>query len=193
MVEINPVPDSDMPGSTPKAGASNAKQQTFGDQAKAFYTWYQSIRQTGFPKEGYHGLQYIMNIAQQKTATQEEGQAAYEKLSTLMEELDGGSTTLDKIPHEVEMIVDGLTNHNAKSRVVMQATKIQISVNLSERNPPEELHEALNTLLGRISNEMPHIKAEEISRSLQESLDQSEGTKSLHKKVLSLLSLNAND
>lgn len=147
MADINPIPDSEMPGTTPKASASNAQNKAFGGKAEAFYSWYQSIRQLNFPTEGYHGLQYIMNISEQGTATKEEADIASEKLNQLMEEIDGGSQTLDKIPHELEKIVDGLTNHNAKSRVVMQAT----------------------------------------SRTLQDAIDHSEGSKSLRQKVLSLL------
>jgi uncharacterized protein YoxC len=187
MVDIDPIPDYEMPGITPKASASNVQNEAFGDKAKAFYSWYQSIRQPNSPTEGYHGLQYIMNISEQGTATKEEGNLADEKLSQLMEEIDGGSQTLDKIPHEVEKIVDSLTNHNAKSRVVMQATKIQISVNLSEPDTSEEIQQVMNSLLGRVTKEMPHIKAEEISRTLQDAIDHPEGPKSLQQKVLSLL------
>ncbi len=187
MVNIHPIPDSEMPGTTPKASASNAENEAFGEKAEAFYSWYQSIRQPNSPSEGYHGLQYIMNISEQETATQEEGTLAAEKLNQLMEEIDGGSKTLDKIPHEVEKIVDGLTNHNPKSRVVMQATKIQIAVNLSESDTSEEVHRVINSLLGRVTKEMPPIKAEEISRTLQDAIDHSEGSKSLLQKVLLLL------
>jgi uncharacterized protein YoxC len=187
MADINPIPDSEMPGTTPKASASNAQNKEFGGKAEAFYSWYQSIRQLNFPTEGYHGLQYIMNISEQGTATKEEADIASEKLNQLMEEIDGGSQTLDKIPHELEKIVDGLTNHNAKSRVVMQATKIQISVNLSESDISEEVNQVMNSLLGRVTKEMPNIKAEEISRTLQDAIDHSEGSKSLRQKVLSLL------
>ncbi len=187
MVDIHPIPDSEMPGTTPKASASNFQSEAFGDKANAFYSWYQSIRQPNSPVEGYHGLQYIMNISEQETATKEEGTLAAEKLSQLMEEIDEGTQTLDKIPHEVEKIVDSLINQNAKSRIVMQATKIQISVNLSESNTPEEIHQVINSLLGRVTKEMPHIKAEEISRTLQDAIDHPEGSKSLLQKVLSLL------
>ena len=65
---INPIPDSDMPGITPQASVSNAQNKTFGAKAEAFYSWYQTIRQTTSPTEGYHGLQYIMNISKQGTA-----------------------------------------------------------------------------------------------------------------------------
>ncbi len=188
MVDNHPIPDSEMPGTTPKASVSNAQNEAFGDKAEAFYSWYQSIRQLNSPTEGYHGLQYIMNISEKRTATKEEGTIAAEKLSQLTEEIDGGNQTLDKIPHEVEKIVDSLTNHNAKSRVVMQATKIQISVNLSESDTSEEVHQMINSLLGRVTKEMPNIKAEEISRILQDAIDHSEWiSKILRQKVLSLL------
>ena len=87
-----------------------------------------------------------MNISNQGTATQEEAENASKKLNQLTEEIDEGNQTLDKIPHELEKIVDGLTNQNAKSRVVMQATKIQISVNLSESDISEEINQVMNSL-----------------------------------------------
>lgn len=187
MSKIHPVSDSNMPGLTPKAGASSTKVESFGDQAVAFYSWYQSIRQKGFPQEGYHALQYIMKISEQGTATQEEKTNASEKLSLLMEAIEEGSKTLDQIPHELDKIVDGLTNHNAKNRVVMQATKIQISFNLSGLEAPHEFEEVINTLLGRVNPEMPSIQAEKISRTLQEALDQPEDSKGLKEKILTLL------
>ena len=83
MVDIDPIPDFEMPGTTPKASASNVQNEAFGDKAKAFYLWYQLIRQPNSPTEGYHGLLYIMNISEQGTATKEEGTLAAEKLSQL--------------------------------------------------------------------------------------------------------------
>lgn len=187
MVEINPLPDSNMPGWTPKASASNAASESLGDQAEAFYSWYQSVRQPGFPKEGYHALQSIMNISEQGTASQEEAKTASEKLSILMDDIDGGSKTLDQIPHEMERILDGLTQHNARSRVVMQATQIQININLSELSAPEEFQESMNALISKVSQEMPNIKAELISSALNEAILQPENTKSLQQKIQSLL------
>ena len=187
MSEIRPVPDSNMPGITPKAGASNTEVEAFGDQAEAFYTWYQSIRQIGFPREGYHALQYIMKISEQGTATEEEKTGASAKLSLLMESIDEGSKTLDQIPHELDKIVDGLTNHNAKSRVVMQATKIQIDFNLSNLETPQELEETIDALLERVNPDMSSIQAEKISRTLQEALDQPEHSKGLRENILALL------
>ena len=40
MADINPIPDSEMPGTTPKASASNAQNKAFGGKAEAFYSWY---------------------------------------------------------------------------------------------------------------------------------------------------------
>ena len=69
----------------------------------------------------------------------------------------------------------------------MQATKIQISVNLSESDVSKELNTVMNSLLGRVRKEMLNIKAEEISRTLQGAIDDPSDAKRLGEKVLSLL------
>ena len=172
MPSFDPIPDYHMPGVTPKATSSSSEHQSFASEAEAFYSWYQSIRRPTSPAEGYQGLQYIMQIGQQGTATVEEASTASKELNNLMEDLDGGKKTLDQIPYEVGRIVDRLTEDNPKSRIVMQATKIEIAVNLSELEAPDAFKEMMHTLLEKVSPEMPNIQAEAISHTLQEGLQE---------------------
>ncbi|MDJ0651544.1 MAG: hypothetical protein QNJ27_00805 [Simkaniaceae bacterium] len=188
MRSIDPVPDYQMPGITPKASASARETQSFQGQAEAFYSWYQSIRQPTFPTEGFRGLQYIMQIGEKGTATAAEASAASEELKDLMEEIDCGKKTLDQIPYEIERIVDHLTENNPKSCVVMQATQIEIAVNLSQLETPEDLGEMMGSLLQRVNPEMSNIQAAAISHVLQEGLNQKDiDSKELKGKIFSLL------
>lgn len=188
MGSIDPIPDHQMPGMTPKASASAQEKQSFQAHAEAFYSWYQSIRQPTFPIEGFQGLQYIMQIGEKKTATEEEKRIASEELKTLMEDLDGGRKTLDQIPYEIERIVDHLIENNPKSHLVMQATQVEIAVNLSQLETSEDLNEMMQTLLQKINPEMSNIQAEAISRALQEGLNQQEvDIKGLKGRIFSLL------
>ncbi|QVL58253.1 MAG: hypothetical protein KFB93_04010 [Simkaniaceae bacterium] len=188
MGNIDPIPDYQMPGTTPKATVSSAGQQTFQAQAEAFYSWYQSIRQPTSPSDGYRGLQYIMQIGEKGTATQEEGNLACEELKALMEDLDGGRKTLDQIPYEIGRIVDHLTETNPKSRIVMQATQVEIAVNLSQLDNPDEFRDMMKSLLQKVNPEMPNIQAEAISHALQEGLDQQKvNAGDLKGKIFSLL------
>ena len=185
---IDPIPDYQMPGVTPKASTSSSEHQSFASEAEAFYSWYQSIRRPTSPAEGYQGLQYIMQIGKLGTATKEEASTASKGLNSLMEDLDGGRKTLDQIPYEVGRIVDRLTENNPKSRIVKQATQIEIAVNLSELETPDEFKEMMHTLLEKISPEMPNIQAEAISHILQESLKQKTlNVNDLKTRVFSLL------
>ena len=188
MGNIDPIPDYQMPGITPKASASTSEQQSFQSEAEAFYSWYQSIRQPTSPTEGYRGLQYIMQIGEKETATEKEASTASEELKELMEDLDGGRKTLDQIPYEIERIVDHLTENNPKSRIIMQATQIEIAVNLSQLEAPEDFKDIMQALLQKINPEMPNIQAEAISHALQEGLSQRKvDMKDLKGKIFSLL------
>ncbi len=188
MGSIDPIPDYQMPGMTPKASASAQEKHSFQGQAEAFYSWYQSIRQPTFPSEGFRGLQYIMQIGEKGTATTEEASAASEELKALMDDIDCGRKTLDQIPYEIERIVDHLTESNPKSRIVMQATQIEIAVNLSQLESPEDLNEMMESLLQKVNPEMSNIQAEAISHALQEGLNQQDiDIKDLKTKIFSLL------
>lgn len=188
MGSIDPIPDYQMPGITPKASASTQGKQSLQNQAEAFYSWYQSIRQPTFPTEGFQGLQYIMQIGEKGTATEKEASIANEELKNLMEDLDSGKKTLDKIPYEIERIVDHLIENNPKSRVVMQATQIEIAVNLAQLETPEDLTEMMQTLLQKVNPEMSNIQAAAISHALQEVINQQEvDVKGLKGKIFSLL------
>ncbi|MDN3509461.1 MAG: hypothetical protein P0S93_05580, partial [Candidatus Neptunochlamydia sp.] len=188
MGRIDPIPDYQMPGMTPKASASAREKQSFQGQAEAFYSWYQSIRQPTFPTEGFRGLQYIMQIGEKETATEEEASAANEELKTLMDDIDCGKKTLDQIPYEIERIVDHLTENNPKSRIVMQATQIEIAVNLSQLGTAEDLNEMMESLLQKVNPKMSNIQAEAISHTLQEGFNQQEvDIKELKGKISSLL------
>ncbi|NRA90561.1 MAG: hypothetical protein HRU43_05480 [Simkaniaceae bacterium] len=186
-MDTYPIPDSNIPGFTPKACASHTHSQDFGDVAEAFYTWYQSIRQQGFPEDGFHGLQILMKISRQGTATKQESAHALQRLSHLMESIEDGSVHRFQIPHEINQIVDTLTSHNPKSRLIMQVIQIQIAANLAVFKMPQELRTAMDLVLDRVSTNTPNIKAEEISRSLKGAVDIPKSAKALHTKILEIL------
>ncbi|MEM8727782.1 MAG: hypothetical protein AAGE99_03635 [Chlamydiota bacterium] len=188
MGSIDPIPDYQMPGMTPKASASAQEKQSFQGQAEAFYSWYQSIRQPTFPAAGFQGLQYIMQIGEKKTATDREATVAGEELKTLMDDIDCGKKTLDQIPYEIERIVDHLTENNPKSHIVMQATQIEIGINLSQLEITGDVAALVEPLLQKINPEMSNIQAEAISRALQEGFNrQKVDINGLKGKIFSLL------
>lgn len=188
MGNIDPIPDYQMPGMTPKASASQVEQKSFQTEAEAFYLWYQSVRQPTSPTEGYKGLQYIMQIGEKGTATKEEAITASKELRALMDDLEGGKKTLDQIPYEIEKIVDHLIENNPRNRIVMQATQIEIAVNLSKLETPDEFKEMMQSLLKKVNPEMPNIQAEAISHILKEGLkSQDMNMKDLKGKLFPLL------
>lgn len=163
-------------------------ESSFATQAESLYAWYQSIRRPTFPRKGFIALQIIMQIGHQGTATVEEGKEASRRLSDLAEALDGGEVTLDKIPEEVSRILDVLVQSNPKSRVIMQATQIEIAVNLHQHTAPEEFNKMMEKLLRKVNPTMPHMQAEAISRILQEVLESpQEKGELLKRQILPLL------
>ena len=190
MESIHPIPDDQMSAMPPKGLPLICKNESFQSQAEAFYSWYQSIRQPAFPMEGFQRLQYIMQIGEKATATEEEGNIASEQLSLLIDDLDGGKKTLDQIPYEIEKIVNHLIENNPKSRIVMQATQIEIALNLSLVEHPEDLSEVMDILLEKVNQEMPIIQAKAISYALEQGLNEEKmNSKELKEKILPLLKI----
>lgn len=188
MENTDPIPDNQMPGMTPKASASSCEKESFRGQAEAFYSWYQSIRQETFPVEGFQRLQCIMQIGKHGTATHEEASTACIELKALMEDLEDGKKTLGQIPYEIERIVGRLVEKNPKSRIVMQATQIEIAANLAPLETHDDLIDAMRNLLKKVNPEMSNIQAEAISHILQEGFSQQEiDIKELKGKISSLL------
>ena len=161
--------------------------KTLGNQVEALYAWYLFIKDQGFPNEGFDALQFMMKIASQGTATPEEERRAIERLSDLMEAIEGGSTCRNQIPFELESIVDGLVSRNPKSRAVMLATKIQLALSRGNLMLNTHLHDAIRNLLKSIQEVMTPIEAEGLSRSLQEVIDQPDKIPDLKDRMFTLL------
>lgn len=168
---IDQIHESEWPAFMPQAEPTkgSAKEQ-LAKQAESFYGWYLSVRKESYPPEGYQGLQHIMQICKKSTLSEHEALEALRGLKELIEDLDGGPKTIDQIPTEIFHIVDRLTRHNPKSRLVKQATQVEIAVNLGESHTPRELYQLMDKLIEKVTPEMPMIKAEAICRTLDEVL-----------------------
>lgn len=170
---IDQINESQWPSYRPPMGQTEGSaSEQLGKQAESFYAWYLLMRRESYPSDGYQGLQHIMQMCKHGTPTDGEAQEALEKLMDLSDALDGGAKTVDQIPYEISLIIDRLTENNPKSRLIKQATQIEMSVNLGNGEAPEELGELMHQLVDKITPEMPKIKAESLSRTLDEALSQ---------------------
>ena len=99
-----------------------------------------------------------------------------------------GEYDIAQLAYEIERVVDHLVERNPKSRIVMQATQIEIAANLAPLETPDDLSDAMRNLLKKVNPEMSNIQAEAISHVLQEGFSQKEvDIKELKGKISSLL------
>ena len=168
---IEKIQDSQWPSFRPmgKSSKRSIKEQ-LAKQAESFYGWYLSIRKTSSPPEGYHALQYIMQMSKHNTPSETEALEALNDLNSLLEDLDGGVKTIDQIPPEIVHIIDKLIENNPKSRLIKQVTQIEIAVNSGQSKGLESFQALLKNLIEKVTPEMPNIKAEALNCVLDEML-----------------------
>ena len=160
---IGRIPDSHMPPFTAQVTHhQGSNMESLENQSERFYSWYLSVRPQSTPPEGAEGLLYIMQMGRQGTPTAEEAKKAFKALNTLLEDLNGGPTTLDQIPEEIKRVVDNLTEHNPKSKLVKNVMEIEIHM----KDPTPEFKEMMETLIKKASSDMSHFEIEAMNRKL---------------------------